>query len=50
MCMNNIKNFIEYTYTVCRITLLEFFVVYFLVKMSNPLRLMSYAFLYTNYS
>ena len=44
MCMNNIKNNIKYTYTLCDNSAMIFL---FFVKMSNLLRLMSSAYLYT---
>ena len=46
MCMNNKKNKIKYTNTLCKVRY-GFIIVYFLVNMCDLLRLMSYAFLYT---
>ena len=46
-CKNKIKNKIKYTNILCRITLLRICGFLFGVKMCDPLRLMSNAFLYT---
>ena len=47
MCMNNLKNNIKHTYTMCRITLLRIFEFHFVVEVCDPCLLKSYSVLHT---